>query len=33
VDDAIEAALAPASKAAPFEVPDLTDEERRTASG
>jgi ATP-dependent Lon protease len=33
VDDAIEAALEPASQAAPSEVPDLTDEDRRTASG
>ena len=33
VDDAIEAALEPASEAGPSEVPDLSDDERRLASG
>ncbi len=33
VDEAIAAALEPASEAAPSEVPDLSDEERRSASG
>ena len=33
VDDAIEAALEPASAAAPSDVPDLSDDQRRSASG
>jgi hypothetical protein len=33
VDDAIEAALEPASAADKSEVPDLHDDPRRTASG